>query len=564
VTLGGADRTTSEREGRPRISVVVPVYNTGRELERCISSILGQSMAPESFEAIFVDDGSTDESAARLDALAAEHPNVRVIHQENSGWPGKPRNVGIDVARGEYVFFMDHDDRLGPEALERMDAMAARTRPDILVPKIVGAGRSAPKIVFSRNRDKVTFRSMPGLVNTLTPQKMYRRSFLIEHGLRYPEGRRRLEDHVFVVAAYFAASAISVLGDYPCYFHHSVKGGTAASGRFDPTGSFDPTFYYPYLREVLAIVDANTSPGAFRDELLVRWAHGELLGRLGGGRQFPARFLHGEEEYRERMVGEIRGVVLDYIPASVDARLSPLQRTRMAILRSERPDRVALLLELAQQEADTATVARVDSIRPTTGGGLHVEATAELRLRGEPMLFQRDGSELAFPVPSSVEGIVPARDRRLVETASAARWLTIPLRGRWARALVVLRGGHETEVVTRSKASDRREVVGAKVRVVRHLAFTIDPNSLRVGSTFRPGAWDVLVRAGMVGVPGEVRLALGPEDLDQPATAPSASTPNLSTTWEGTDRHLVVIAIKAARPGMLRRVRRRLRVLTGR
>jgi len=153
--------------------VVVPVYNAGDELERCTGSILEQSMSPGSFEAILVDDGSTDASPARLDALAAEHANVRVIHQENSGWPGKPRNVGIDASRGEYVFFMDHDDRLGPEALERMYAMAAQTRPDILVPKIVGAGRRAPTIVFSRNRDKVTFRSMPGLVHTLNPQKVY-------------------------------------------------------------------------------------------------------------------------------------------------------------------------------------------------------------------------------------------------------------------------------------------------------------------------------------------------------------------------------------------------------
>ena len=170
------------------------------------------------------------------------------------------------------------------------------------------------------------------------------------------------------------------MADYPCYFHHSVKGGTAASGRFDPTGTFDPTFYYPYLREVLAIVHANTSPGAFRDELLVRWAHGELLGRLGGGRQFPPRFLHGDDEYRQRMVDEIRGVVLDYIPTSVDARLSPLQRTRMWDPPVGRIDRVALLLGLAQQEADTTAVARVDDIRPTADGGVRVEATAELLL----------------------------------------------------------------------------------------------------------------------------------------------------------------------------------------
>ena len=80
----------------PTVSVIVPVYDPGPYLERCIDSLLAQTMPPGELELIFVDDGSTDGSGERLDRLAAEHDHVRVIHQENSGWPGKPRNVGID------------------------------------------------------------------------------------------------------------------------------------------------------------------------------------------------------------------------------------------------------------------------------------------------------------------------------------------------------------------------------------------------------------------------------------------------------------------------------------
>ena len=124
-----------------RVSVIVPVYNPGRSINRCIRSILGQSLPPDAYEAIFVDDGSTDETPARLDALAAEDPRVRVIHQENSGWPGKPRNVGVASARGDYVFFLDQDDTLGPEALERMVATADRNASDMVIGKMVGNGR---------------------------------------------------------------------------------------------------------------------------------------------------------------------------------------------------------------------------------------------------------------------------------------------------------------------------------------------------------------------------------------------------------------------------------------
>ena len=68
-------------------------------------------------ELIFVDDGSTDGTAERLDALAAEHGHVRAAHIPNSGWPGRPRNIGIDMARGEFVYFADHDDWLEPDAV---------------------------------------------------------------------------------------------------------------------------------------------------------------------------------------------------------------------------------------------------------------------------------------------------------------------------------------------------------------------------------------------------------------------------------------------------------------
>jgi glycosyltransferase involved in cell wall biosynthesis len=115
----------------------VPVFNPGRRIDACIRSLRDQSLTSSSYEVIFVDDGSTDATPARLDALAVMHENVRVCHIENSGWPGRPRNLGIEMARGDFVYFVDNDDWIGHETLERLHgtvtASPSRTRSSVAI-----------------------------------------------------------------------------------------------------------------------------------------------------------------------------------------------------------------------------------------------------------------------------------------------------------------------------------------------------------------------------------------------------------------------------------------------
>ena len=139
-----------------KVSVIVPVYNPGNNIDDCIESLLGQSLDPAEYEIVFVDDGSTDETPARLDELSAQHPNVRVEHIPNSGWPGRPRNLGMDMARGEYVYFVDNDDWLGKGALNRLYNRAQRDEADIVIGKVVGEGKFVARSVFKRDRKDVT------------------------------------------------------------------------------------------------------------------------------------------------------------------------------------------------------------------------------------------------------------------------------------------------------------------------------------------------------------------------------------------------------------------------
>lgn len=114
----------------PLVSVIVPVYNTENYLKRCIESVLSQTCGD--FELILVDDGSKDSSPAICDEYAKTDSRIRVIHKINEG-PGIARNAALDTACGEYISYVDSDDWIKPEMLEKMVDAAKKYHADVVV-----------------------------------------------------------------------------------------------------------------------------------------------------------------------------------------------------------------------------------------------------------------------------------------------------------------------------------------------------------------------------------------------------------------------------------------------
>lgn len=102
----------------PTFSVVIPVYNRARLLERALASVLSQSL--QDFDIVVVDDGSTDDPGKIIDAIG--DARIRILHQKNQGG-GAARNAGIDLATGHYIAFLDSDDQFLPHHLSAMKAM---------------------------------------------------------------------------------------------------------------------------------------------------------------------------------------------------------------------------------------------------------------------------------------------------------------------------------------------------------------------------------------------------------------------------------------------------------
>ncbi|MGW0944942.1 glycosyltransferase family 2 protein [Streptomyces sp. NPDC002623] len=495
-----------------KVSVIVPVYNPGPYLEPCVASLLRQSLPPDEYEVIFVDDGSTDATPALLDALAAEHPRVRVIHEENSGWAGKPRNVGIDASHGEYVMFVDSDDYLGDEALERMYGYGVANDADVVVGKTAGRGRRVPVELFRTNRPRATVENAP-LIDSLTPHKMVRRAFLDRIGLRFPEGRRRLEDHVFVTEAYLRADNVCVLADYVCYYHVRRDDGGNVSLR-----SFDPAGYFKNLREALDVVERYTEPGPLRDRLFRRWLRVEMVERLRG-----RRFLDLPEDYRRELFEEIHAVVVERFGPGVAGPLQPTQRVVAALAAEARYDDV-----VAFAEWETGVELAVDPEDVEWRSGvLRISFTAELMHDGGPMTFPSAGGSPRWP-PHDV--------------AEAVRWLGTDTVGRFDRAV--------PDLLLRERASSAqyfqpaevvRETVpagdGSRVRLVLRATATVDPATAVSGNPAGEGLWDVWVRVGLGGWTKELRLGPAPRHGHGRPTPPAGVVGGRVVLPYWTDRH---------------------------
>ncbi|MGI5936931.1 MAG: glycosyltransferase [Oscillospiraceae bacterium] len=212
----------------PLFSIVVPVYQAEQYLDKCISSVLDQTL--NDWELILVDDGSRDKSGRICDDYASKDPRIIVIHQENAG-VSEARNAGIERAGGKYLAFLDSDDSFEPQMLERLftairdsgaDSAACghyKVFPDGLreieaAPMSTGVYDSPEimdGIVRPLLRDRV---EGDRLLNGFIWRFCYDMSIVKENGLRFSGAY--LEDEVFLIEYFCLSKRLSVI-DEPLY-----------------------------------------------------------------------------------------------------------------------------------------------------------------------------------------------------------------------------------------------------------------------------------------------------------------------------------------------------------
>ena len=403
-----------------RVSVVVPVHNPGPAIESTIASLLDQSLPATAYEVILVDDGSTDDSPARLDEVAAEQPNVKVIHIPASGAPGRPRNIGLEAAQGEYVHFVDADDTLAPRALEWLTGMADRYGSDVVIGKYASATLERSQVLFTHSRPHCSLTDTHELMTaSWAPAKLFRTAFLRRHGIVFPEGWRWMEDQLFVLRAYMAAGRnIAVFADEPCYFFVQRDEGGHLSSE-----DLDPETHVAHLQEVFDVIEGGISAGTLRERLLRRFYRANVLSRL------DHRYLEADPDLRRRTFESFHRFVVARVGRSIDASFGGAHRVRTRLLRAG--DAEALLTFI--QRFEDLDLHAVLTALEWRHGRLVLDARAEIRhgVRGTPLTFiTREGGtwldpQLTGDIGELVDAEIGSTWGRvsLIEPKSALEWL---------------------------------------------------------------------------------------------------------------------------------------------
>jgi poly(ribitol-phosphate) beta-N-acetylglucosaminyltransferase len=448
------------------VSVVVPFFNPGANLDDCLASLINQTLAHERYEIVLVDDGSTDGSDRRAQRYAEAHPElIRVLRIPASGWPGRPRNVGVDNAQGSYVQFVDSDDAMHPEALERLLEIALSSDADLVVGKLTSDFRGLHHPVFRHTVTGRTIDDYP-LVETLTPHKMVRRDLLVEHAIRFAEGPRHVEDEHFSMQVYTYAKSVAVVGDLPCYFYRRRR----VSGRNLGDTQADPADYYRDLAAVLDVVDSHVADPEARVPLQRRFYRNEMLGRLRGQqmRSYP-------DDYRQDLFDRVRKLAAARFTPAVHESLGCFVRTQSRLVTDDDVDGATAyadwLAAIRLQATATEPVWR--------DGRLVVEISASLVSNDVPLALERDGGD--WCVPQSAAPEVPRPDR-LVTSEDLT---TVDL-----DCATVSRADAQLWSTTEGL----RMSIGETGEVAISGTVSLDPLTLCGGRPLSPGLWDLRLR----------------------------------------------------------------------
>lgn len=228
-----------ERFEPMNISIIVPCYNVAQKIGRCFASLESIPMDPNGLEVIFVDDCSTDNTLEVLQHRTEAHPHWKVLQTEiNSGSPSRPRNLGLEAAAGDFVFYLDADDEIRGENLQAQFDLAKSRNADLVRASLIVSELGRIDVTMNRVRgwqaEAPLAKRIAQIISSqsTTNSSLIRREFLLETGIRWPEHLHMGEDTLFLVDVLTHAGEVEYLDAPAITYHKTVSANRSATQQY--------------------------------------------------------------------------------------------------------------------------------------------------------------------------------------------------------------------------------------------------------------------------------------------------------------------------------------------
>ena len=265
------------------ISVIIPVYNTEKYLQRCVDSVIGQQGV--AIEIILVDDGSTDASPKICDDYAARYSFITALHIQNSG-PATAKNEGFKVAKGNYIALTDSDDKMEPQMLYKMVTAGYNHDADIICCNYKQIDEKGHVSHLNSTNKQYVLNHEEGLIHLFSKNKIYsqcwtkiyKRQMLTENHIENDPGLRTDEDFIYNIRAFVHAQT-TVIVDEPLY-EYTHRANSLAHDYFKKNIS-------QYIDNRIQRIAVTQDAVKNETEVIKNWStvhiimyHNELLGKV--------------------------------------------------------------------------------------------------------------------------------------------------------------------------------------------------------------------------------------------------------------------------------------------
>jgi glycosyltransferase involved in cell wall biosynthesis len=233
----------------PKVSIIVPVYNTEKYLARCLDSLIGQTL--DDIEIICVNDGSTDKSQDILEKYKKRDGRIRVITNSKTGI-GYSRNVGIELATGEFIGFVDSDDFLDENFYEVLYSLAKKTGSEIVCSSIIRENLAESQLLIEYECEKTVCDAKDKFELVGLPQycfvwnKIYSKDLISKNSLRF-EDNMLYEDMIFTPKAVLKANSVT---SAPSIKYHYWKRKNSAIKNDTDKARSDKLIAHQFLQDI--------------------------------------------------------------------------------------------------------------------------------------------------------------------------------------------------------------------------------------------------------------------------------------------------------------------------